>query len=103
MRSLDVKWRGLDSTLLLNSALKFITLYWQIAVFSRRIATEKVAIPRIAIVRGPNLRAECQRPEPAAGFVLGLMAGVGNPRNIGELIAKEILLWWQSTELERGS
>jgi hypothetical protein len=46
------------------------TLYWQIAVFSRRIATEKIALPRIAIVRGPNLRAECQRPESAAGFVI---------------------------------
>jgi hypothetical protein len=41
MRSLDVKWPRLDSTLLLNSALKFITLYWQIAVFSRRIATKE--------------------------------------------------------------
>jgi hypothetical protein len=36
---------GLDSTQLLNSALKFVTLYWQIAVFSMRIATEKIAIP----------------------------------------------------------
>jgi hypothetical protein len=57
-------------------------------VFSRRIATEKIAIPRIAIVRGPNLRAECQRPETPAGFVLGLRAGVSNPQNIGELIAR---------------
>jgi hypothetical protein len=100
---LEVKWRGLDSTLLLNYVLKFITLYWLIAVFSRRIATEKIAVPRIATVRGQNLRAECQRPEPPAGFVLGLRAGVGNPRNIGELIAKEIILWWQSAELERSS
>jgi hypothetical protein len=75
---LEVKWQGLDSTLLLNSALKFITLYWLITVFSRQIATEKSAITQIAIVRGPNLRAECQRPEPPAGFVLGLRAGVGN-------------------------
>jgi hypothetical protein len=36
-----------------------------------------------------------------AGFVLGLREGVGNPRNIGKLIAKEIILWWQSAELER--
>jgi hypothetical protein len=100
---LEVKWRGLESTLLLNSALKFITLYCHIAVFSRRIATEKIALPRIAIVRGPNLRADCQRREPPAWFVLGLRVGVGNPRNIGKLIAKEIVLWWQSTELERGS
>jgi hypothetical protein len=57
---------------------------------------------RIAIVRGPNLRAECQRPEPPAGFVLGLRADVGNPRNIGKLIAKEIVLWWHSVELECG-
>jgi hypothetical protein len=68
--------------LLLNSALKFVTLYWQITVFSRRIATEKIAVPQIAIVRGPNLRAECQRPEPPAGFVVGLKAGVGNPQSI---------------------
>jgi hypothetical protein len=72
-----VKLRGLDSTLLLNSALKFVTLYWQIAVFSRQIATLKIAV---AIVRGPNLRAECQRPKPPAGFVLGLRVGVGNPQ-----------------------
>jgi hypothetical protein len=79
---LDVKGRGMDSTLLLNSALKFIRLYWQIAVFSRRIATEKIAVPQIAIVRGPNLRAECQRHKPPAGFVLDLRAGVGNPQYI---------------------
>jgi hypothetical protein len=90
---------GLDFTILLNSALKFITLYWQIAMFSRRIA-----VSQIAIFRGLNLRAECQRSEPPAGFILGLRAGVGNPRNIGKLIAKEIIhvLWWQSAELERG-
>jgi hypothetical protein len=74
-----------------------------IAVFSRQIAKEKIAVPRITIVREPNLRADCQRPEPPAWFVLGLRAGVGNPRNIGELIANEIVLWWQSSELERGS
>jgi hypothetical protein len=79
-RFLDEKWWGLDSTLLLNSALKFVTLYWQIAVFSRRIATEKITVPRIAIARGPNLRAKCQRPEQPAGFALGLRAGVGNPQ-----------------------
>jgi hypothetical protein len=65
---------------LLNSALKFVTLYRQIAVFSRRIATEKIAVPRIAIVRGSNWRAEFQRPKPPAGFVLALRAGVGNPQ-----------------------
>jgi hypothetical protein len=61
---------------------KFVRLYWQIAVFSVRIATKKIAIPRTAIVRGPNLRAECHRPEPPAWFVLGLRAGVGNPQSI---------------------
>jgi hypothetical protein len=81
-RSLDVKWRGRDSNPLLKSALKFITMIWQIAVFTRRIATEKIAVLRIAIVRGPNLRAECQRPKPPAGLVLGLRAGVGNPQYI---------------------
>jgi hypothetical protein len=101
-RSLDVKWRELDFTLLLNSALKFVTLCWHIAVFSRRIATEKIAILRIAIVRGPNLRAESQRPEPPAGFILGLRAGVGNPHNNGELIAKKLFLLWQTATLERG-
>jgi hypothetical protein len=80
-RSLDVKWLELDFTLLLNSALKFVSLCWHIAVFSRRTATEKIATPRNAIVRGPILRAECQRPEPPAGFILGLRAGVGNPQN----------------------
>jgi hypothetical protein len=92
-QSLDVKWGewGLDSTLLLNSALKFVTLFWQIAVFSRQIATEKIAVPWIAIIRGPNLRAECQRPETPAGFVLGLRARVCNLHNIGKLIANEII------------
>jgi hypothetical protein len=52
-----------DGWILLKSALKFVTLYWQIAVFSRRIATEKIAVPRTAIVRGPNLRAECHGPD----------------------------------------
>jgi hypothetical protein len=49
-------------------------LYWQIAVFFMRIATENIAVPRIAVVRGPNLRAECQEPETPAGFILGLRA-----------------------------
>jgi hypothetical protein len=93
---------GLDTALLLNSALGYVKLYWQIAVFSRWIATEKIAVPGIAVVRGLNLRAECQRPEMPAGLVLSLRAGVGNAQNIGELIAKEIILWWQSAELERG-
>jgi hypothetical protein len=35
---------------------------------SRQIATEKIAIPRTAIVRGPNLRAECHGPDSSAGF-----------------------------------
>jgi hypothetical protein len=89
-------------TQFLNSALKFITLRWHIAVFSRRIATEKIAIPRTAIVRGPNLRADCHRPELPAEFVLGLRAGVGNPQHDRELIAKQFFLLWQSVELERG-
>jgi hypothetical protein len=62
--------------------LKFVTLYWQIAVFSRRIATKKIAILRIAIVRCPNLREECHWPELPAGFVIGLRAGVSNPQYI---------------------
>jgi hypothetical protein len=57
-------------------------LYLQIAVFSRQIAREKIAVPRIAIVRSLNLRAECQRPETPAGFILGVRGGGG----------------WQSTE-----
>jgi hypothetical protein len=63
---------------------------------------EKIAIPRIAKVRRLYLRADCHRSKPSAGFILGLRAGVGNPQNIGELIAKEIILWWQSAELEHG-
>jgi hypothetical protein len=45
---------------------------------------------------------ECQRPEPPAGFILGLKAGVGNPKNNGELIAKQLFLLWQTAALERG-
>jgi hypothetical protein len=52
--------------------------------------------------RSLNLRADCHRPELSAWFVLGLRAGVGNPQRIRRLIAKEIILWWQSAELERG-
>jgi hypothetical protein len=63
---------------------------------------EKIAVPRIAKVRSLHLRADCHRSKPSAGFILGLRAGVGNPQNIGELIAKAIILWWQSAELERG-
>jgi hypothetical protein len=96
-----VKWCRLDFTLLLDSALKFVMLYRQIAVFSRQIATEKIAVPQTAIVRGPNLRADCHRPEPPIGFVLGLRAGVGNPQHDRELIAKQLFLLWQSGERER--
>jgi hypothetical protein len=79
-RSLDVKWLGLDSTPLLNSALKCLTLCWQTAACTPRIATMKMALLRIAKVKSLNLRAECQRPETPAGFILGLRAGVGNPQ-----------------------
>jgi hypothetical protein len=61
---------------------------------------EKIAVPRIAKVRSLHLRADCHRSKPSAGFILGLRAGVGNPQNNGELIAKEIILWWQYAELE---
>jgi hypothetical protein len=58
---------GLHSIAKLRAQIR--NAVWQIEVFSRRIATEKIAVPRIAIVKGPNLRAECQRPETPAGFV----------------------------------
>jgi hypothetical protein len=44
----------------------------------------------------------CYRPNPSAGFILGLRAGVGNPQYDGELIAKQLFLLWQFAELERG-
>jgi hypothetical protein len=56
--------------------LRAQTLGWQGCV--PRIATMKIAVLRIAKVRSLNLRAECQRPEPSAGVVLGLRAEVGN-------------------------
>jgi hypothetical protein len=68
-------------------------------VFPDRISTEKIAVPRTALVRGPNLRADCHRPEPPAGFVLVLRAGFGNPQHDQELIAKQFFLLWQSAEL----
>jgi hypothetical protein len=52
-----------------------LTLSWQTGP---RIATMKMAVLRIAKVRSLNLRAECQRPEPPAGVILGLRAGIGN-------------------------
>jgi hypothetical protein len=45
-----------------------------------RIATMNIAVLRIAKFRSLNLRVEGQRPEPPAGFVIGLRAGVGNPQ-----------------------
>jgi hypothetical protein len=89
---------------MLNSALKSLTLPWQTVVCCPRIATTKMAVLLIAKVRSRSLhlRADCHRSEPSAGFILGLRAGVGNLQIFGELIAKEIILWWQSAELERG-
>jgi hypothetical protein len=78
--SLDVKWRVLDFTPLLNSALKWVTLCLQTTACTPQIATMKMALLLIAKVRSLNLRADCQRPETPAGFVLGLRAGVGNPQ-----------------------
>jgi hypothetical protein len=49
-----------------------------------------------------SLKSTFESGSPSAGFILGLRARVGNPQDIGELIAKEIILWWQSAELERG-
>jgi hypothetical protein len=71
---LEVKWQGLDSTLLLNSALKFVTLCWQTATCTPQIATMKMAVLRIAKVRSIHLRADCHRPNPPAGFIIGLRA-----------------------------
>jgi hypothetical protein len=85
-----------------NSVLKSLTLPWQTLVCCPRIATTKMPVLLIAKVRSLHLRADCHRSEPSTGFILGLRAGVGNPQNIGELIAKEIILWGQSAELERG-
>jgi hypothetical protein len=52
-RSLDVKWRGLDFTLLLNSALKSLTLPWQTAcVLSTDCRSEN------------GHTADCQSPKP---------------------------------------
>jgi hypothetical protein len=64
---------------------------------------KKMAVPRIAIVRGPNLIAECHRPDLPPGFVFALRAGFDNPKNIWELIAKQLFLLWQTEESERGS
>jgi hypothetical protein len=74
----DVKLRGLDLTLLLNSALKFLTLPWQIAVCSPQIATTKMAVLLIAKARSLNFRADYLQPEPSTGFLLGLRAGDGS-------------------------
>jgi hypothetical protein len=93
---------GTDSTLLLNSALKFVTQCWQTVACTPRIATMKMAVLRVAKVRSIHLRADCQRSNPSAGFILGLRAEVGNPQYDGELIAKQLFLLWQSAELERG-
>jgi hypothetical protein len=41
----------------------------------------KMAALLIAKVQSLHLRADCHRPKPPAGFVLGLMAGVGHPQH----------------------
>jgi hypothetical protein len=41
-RPLDEKWQELDFTLLLNSALKSLTLGWQIAVFPGGLPQRKL-------------------------------------------------------------
>jgi hypothetical protein len=89
---LDVKWRGLDFSLLPNSRPKFLTLCWQIAVCTPRIATVKIVIALIAKVRSLNLRADCNRPELSAWLSLGLRVGFGNPKCLEKLFAKELLL-----------
>jgi hypothetical protein len=63
----------------------------------------KMVVLLIAKVKSLSLRADCHRSELSAWFVLGLRSGVGNPQCIGKLFAKDLLLLWQSTELERGS
>jgi hypothetical protein len=82
---------------------QIFTLCGQIAVCTPRIATMKMVMLLIAKVRSLNLRADCHRPEFSTWFVLGLIAGVCNPQCVGMLFAKELLLLWQITELERGS
>jgi hypothetical protein len=47
----------------LGDALNFITLCWHIVVFSRRIATEKIAIPRSAIGLLPRTEFESGIPK----------------------------------------
>jgi hypothetical protein len=74
-----------------------------LAACTLRIATMKMALLRIAKASSLNLRAECQRPESLAGFVLGLRAGVGNPQYNWELIAKQLFLFWQTAALVHGS
>jgi hypothetical protein len=65
---LDVKWRGLDSTVLLKSTLKFVTLSKLIAVFIPWIANAKIGTLRTAKVRWLNLRVECHGPDSSAVF-----------------------------------
>jgi hypothetical protein len=50
-----------------------------------------------------NLRADCNRPQPPPGFLIGLSAGNGNLQYIWKLIAKHLLLLWKIAELERNS
>jgi hypothetical protein len=47
---------GLDFTLLLNSALKFLTLCWLIAVSTPQIATTKMAVLLISLFAGAGAK-----------------------------------------------
>jgi hypothetical protein len=58
----------MDFTVLLNSALKFVTLSKLIAVRTPQITNSKIDVLRTANVRWLNLRAECPGSDSSAVF-----------------------------------
>jgi hypothetical protein len=70
---LDVKWRRLDFSLLLNSALKFLTVLADRGVYSADCHNENGRTADCQHEKS-NLRADCHRSELSAWFSLGLSA-----------------------------
>jgi hypothetical protein len=78
---LDVKWRGLDFSLIAHSALKCAPRMWQSAAFRLRIAKNRITVARIATDRSMNLRADCHRPDLTACIAGNLNTELGNPQS----------------------
>jgi hypothetical protein len=73
--TIDVKWQGLDFTLLLNPALQLLNQSKQIVVYTLGLPLHTADCYNLHA----KFESDCDRPEPSAGFILGLRAaGISN-------------------------